>query len=83
MTTDATYMLIYNDVIIINGSSSSFISRLKGLLHRQFALKDLGSLNYFLGIEATKSPKGDLILSQQKYVSDLLQKVGMPKICVR
>lgn len=74
--TNITHMLVYVDDIIITGSSS-FISRLKVLLHREFTLKDLGSLNYFLGIEAIHSPTGDLTLTQQKYVSDLLKKAGM------
>ncbi|CAH9122907.1 unnamed protein product [Cuscuta epithymum] len=36
-------------------------------------MKDLGNLHYFLGIEASRSPKG-LFLSQNKYVTDLLAR---------
>lgn len=74
---NVTYMLIYVDDIIIIGSSPSLVSNLKVLLHKEFALKDLGELNYFLGIEATKTPDGGLLLSQRKYVTDLLKKAGM------
>jgi histone deacetylase 1/2 len=42
----------------------------------EFALKDLGELHYFLGIEVNKVPNG-IILSQDKYASDLLKKVNM------
>ena len=45
-------------------------------LHQAFSIKDLGSLNYFLGIEATRGPHG-LFLSQQKYILDLLLKTKM------
>lgn len=39
-------------------------------------MKDLGSLSYFLGIEVLKLGTG-LLLSQTKYVTDLLHKAGM------
>jgi hypothetical protein len=41
-------------------------------------LKDLGDLNYFLGIQVTRTRDG-LILSQEKYASDVMHKVGMQK----
>ncbi|KAI5327261.1 hypothetical protein L3X38_026657 [Prunus dulcis] len=52
------------------------INTLKHSLHQKFAIKDLGVLKYFLGIEMATSPKG-LFLSQRKYVIDLLQEVKM------
>jgi hypothetical protein len=45
-------------------------------LEKEFALKDLGDLHYFLGIEVTKLPDG-LLLSQNKYALDILRRVGM------
>ena len=39
-------------------------------------MKDLGPLRYFLGIEIARSPKG-IVLSQRKYVLDLLAETGM------
>ncbi|MFS7946899.1 putative RNA-directed DNA polymerase [Helianthus anomalus] len=41
-----------------------------------FAIKDLGPLHYFLGIEVVRSGL-DLILSQKKYISDLLHRSGL------
>ncbi|KAF5780127.1 putative RNA-directed DNA polymerase [Helianthus annuus] len=64
------YVLIYVDDIIITGSSSDFVTSLIGRLHSQFALKDLGQLSYFLGIQATFS-EDVLHLSQQRYLLDL------------
>lgn len=46
-----------------------------------FALKDLGELNYFLGIQVTKTEKG-IHLSQAKYIADLLAKNNMDKCCL-
>lgn len=45
-------------------------------LGQEFALKDLGTLHYFLGIEVVQK-HDSIILSQEKYASDLLKKVGM------
>jgi histone deacetylase 1/2 len=48
---------------------------LKDLQH-DFALKDLGDLHYFLGIEV-KRTHDELVMSQQKYASDILVRAGM------
>jgi hypothetical protein len=45
-------------------------------LKDDFALKDLGDLHFFLGIEEKKLNDG-LLLTQEKYDIDLLTKFGM------
>lgn len=65
------YILIYVDDIIIIGSSTSAVSHLIAQLRDDFAVKDLGPLSYFLGIQVSHTSKG-LFLSQKKYISDLL-----------
>lgn len=67
-----TYILVYIDDILITGSSTHSINQLKHDLNREFALKDLGTLHYFLGIEILKRQDGSLHLSQKKYAQDLL-----------
>jgi histone deacetylase 1/2 len=44
-------MLIYVDDIIVTSSSTDAVSALLKDLRADFALKDLGELKYFLGIE--------------------------------
>lgn len=70
------YVLVYVDDIIITGSSSTFVADLIRRLDSQFALKDLGTLNYFLGIQASFAPDG-LHLTQQRYLLDLLHRTGL------
>ena len=52
------------------------IKKLKRRLGRAFEVKDLGPLRYFLVIEITGSSKR-IILSQKKYVLDLVAKTTM------
>jgi histone deacetylase 1/2 len=68
--------LIYVDDIIVTSSSDYAISALLRDLNKNFAIKDLGDLHYFLGIEVTKRQNG-LLLTQEKYAKDLIKRVGM------
>jgi hypothetical protein len=72
------YMLIYVDDIIIVSSSSSATEKLLYQLSQDFAVKDLSRLNCFLGIQVRESSNG-LLLTQQKYISDLLTRTNMLK----
>ena len=46
-------------------------------LNSEFALKDLGDLHFFPGIEVQKNKEGGLHLSQEKYAMDLLTRAGL------
>uniref|UniRef100_A0A2N9GIX5 Reverse transcriptase Ty1/copia-type domain-containing protein n=1 Tax=Fagus sylvatica TaxID=28930 RepID=A0A2N9GIX5_FAGSY len=70
------YVLIYVDDIILTGSHSAAIDDLLLSLKRDFAVKDLGSLNFFLGIEVLPNAAG-VLLSQQCYILDLLTRTKM------
>jgi hypothetical protein len=70
------FMLIYVGDIIVTGNSMDAILALLRDLKQDFALKDLGDLHYFLGIEVRKDTKG-VVLSQEKYALDVLSRVGM------
>jgi hypothetical protein len=50
------FVLIYVDDILVSSNSPSAISSLISRLQREFAVKDLGALSYFLGIQATQLP---------------------------
>jgi hypothetical protein len=70
------FMLIYVDDIIVTSSSQEVVVALLEDLKKDFALKDLGDLHYFLGIEVKRDKEG-LVLSQEKYAKDILSRVGM------
>jgi hypothetical protein len=70
------YLLVYVDDIIIASSTEKATAALLQDLKTEFPLKDLGDLHYFLGIEVNKVNNG-IVLTQGKYASDLLRRVGM------
>jgi histone deacetylase 1/2 len=70
------YLLVYVDDIIVVSSSHSAVGRLVHGLQSEFAVKDLGSLRFFLGIEVSDVSQG-LALTQKKYALDILRRAGM------
>ncbi|RVW71473.1 Retrovirus-related Pol polyprotein from transposon TNT 1-94 [Vitis vinifera] len=60
----------------LNGDHEEKIDLLKKLLTKEFEIKDLGNLKYFLGMEIARSKKG-IAVSQRKYVLDLLNETRM------
>jgi hypothetical protein len=70
------FLLIYVDDIIVANSSSSAVDDLLHTLKGNFALKDLGPLHYFLGLEVSHSDDG-IHLSQKKCTVNILHCVGM------
>ena len=70
------FFLIYVDDIIITGSSPSTISMLIHFLKIDFAIKELGDLNFFLGVKVIKNTSS-ILLSQKRYIVDLLHRTNM------
>ncbi|WKA11799.1 hypothetical protein VitviT2T_029262 [Vitis vinifera] len=71
-----TVLIVYVDDIIVTENDEEEISRLKTVLSKEFEIKDLGTLRYFLGMEVARSSKG-IFVSQRKYTLDLLKETGM------
>ncbi|CAL8161743.1 unnamed protein product [Prunus armeniaca] len=69
-------MIVTVDDMIVTSDDTIEIDELQKRLASEFEMKDLGSLKYFLEVEATRS-KHDLFLSQKKYVMDMLADTGM------
>ena len=71
-------LIVYVDDIIIIGDDIHEIKALKQKLKEEFEfeVKELGEMNYFLGMEVARSKQG-IIISQWKYTIDLLTETGM------
>lgn len=64
------------DDLIVTASKPSAIDDLLCHLKTNFAIEDLGNLNFFLGIEVLPNSSG-LVLSQKRYIIGLLRKKNM------
>ena len=72
---DITLLIIYVNDMIVTSSSPEEVKKLQSHLAKEFEMKDLRTLKYFLIIEVSHS-KHELFLSQQKYTLDLLNEIG-------
>lgn len=69
-------LLVYVDDLILTGNDESAICTFISCLNTEFAIKDLGDLNYFLGLEVVHTDIG-LFLTQSKYATDILKRVSI------
>jgi hypothetical protein len=76
--TEAAYLLLYVDDIVLTASSSTLLESLIAKLKLEFAMKDMGPLHYFLGIRVRRTPRG-FFLSQEQYAEEILHRAGMIK----
>ncbi|RVW62922.1 Retrovirus-related Pol polyprotein from transposon RE1 [Vitis vinifera] len=71
-----TALIVYVDDMVVTGNDPEERKALQNYLSREFEMKDLGPLKYFLRIEVSRSSEG-IFLSQRKYALDFLQETGM------
>lgn len=75
MASSTIFVAVYMDDILITRNNEEEIQNLKNFLDNTFKIKDLGTLNFFLGIEVLYTDKG-IILTQRKYATDLIRESG-------
>jgi hypothetical protein len=63
---------------VVASSSNQAVEALLTDLRQNFALKNLGSLHYFLGIEV-EEVKGGIVMNQKKYAAYIIKSAGMEK----
>jgi hypothetical protein len=68
-------IVIYVDDLILTGDEQLIHSCKEGLA-KEFDMKDMGLLHYFLGLEIWQGD-GELFVSQGKYVREILGKFHM------
>jgi hypothetical protein len=62
--------------MVLTASSTSLLQHIVGRLRSAFAVKDMGPLHYFLGLDVKRND-ASFFLSQSKYADKLLERAGM------
>ena len=57
------YLLVYVDDLVIIGNNLCFVSEIVAQLGNRFSLKDMGQLNFFLGMEVISTKSGFFFVS--------------------
>uniref|UniRef100_A0AAV1U7S1 Reverse transcriptase Ty1/copia-type domain-containing protein n=1 Tax=Peronospora matthiolae TaxID=2874970 RepID=A0AAV1U7S1_9STRA len=71
-------VVLYVDDLILASSSNELLKSTKMALSTRFEMKDLGELNYFLGMEIKNDRKtGMVTVRQTKFLESVLTKFGM------
>ena len=68
-------LLLYVDDLFLIGNEKHIID-CKKKLAKEFEMKDLGLMHYFLGMEVWHSPEG-IFLNQGKYAVEILKRFDM------
>ena len=56
-------LLVYVDDILITSGNKDVIKVVVSQLNNQFALKDLGPVNFYLSFEVIKTDRGDYLIN--------------------
>lgn len=68
------YLFTYVDDIAITGSSDEMVESVIRKMVGEFAIRELGNINFFLGIHVYRSTTG-IKLSQQKILTESIGKL--------
>ena len=69
-------LAVYVDDILLAGKSQQKIAQVKADLGKQFQLKDMSELHYFLGVSVQQCAEG-IWIGQPAYIQALIKKFGM------
>jgi len=67
---------LYVDDLLVTGSNQSEIEKFKHTMKSEFEMTNLGRLSYFIGLKF-KTSKAGIIMHQQKYIGELLERFQM------
>ena len=75
-TQDFLIVCLYVDDLIYTSTNTAMLEEFKKAMMKEYEMTDLGLMRYFLGIQVQQS-NGEIFISQEKYLEDLLKKFRM------
>jgi hypothetical protein len=73
---DILIVQVYEDDIFFGGSSNSLVARFAEDMSREFEMRMMGELQFFLGLQIKQSKEGTFV-HQAKYTKDIVRKFKM------
>ena len=71
------YVLVYVDDLLISGLDNNVIDDVVGIIQREFEVKALGDVKFFLGIEVSKNSDDVYCVSQERYIEKIIDAAGL------
>lgn len=62
--------------MLVTRSNMVLIEQTKASLHEAFKIKDIAELEFFLGMEFSRSQKG-ILINQRKYALEIISHLGL------
>jgi hypothetical protein len=73
---DILIVQVYVDDIVYGGSSNTLVARFAEDISREFEMRMMSELQFFLGLQIKRSKEGKFV-HQAKYTKDIVQKFKM------
>lgn len=69
--------MIYVDDIAVFSKCQETVDTIVNVIQSKYGARDLGEITHFLGVHIVRNPAGDIVLSQEAYIRELLKKYGL------
>jgi transposase InsO family protein len=70
---DVCYLIVHVDDILVASNNENLINEFKYHLAKYFEMKDMGNVKHFLGIDVNRDDEGNYIISQSKYIDEIVE----------
>ena len=77
MGDERVFIALYVDDLLMVWKSRKVLDLVKEKLQEKFDMKDFGVASFLLGMELRRKEGGDMLLVQEKYALEVVQKFGM------
>lgn len=72
-----TFLVVYVDDLVIFSRYQETIDEIVGIIQNKYEARDLGEVSHFLGVSIERSCVGDITMSQEAYIQELLEQYGL------
>ncbi|GKA52321.1 putative ribonuclease H-like domain-containing protein [Tanacetum coccineum] len=77
---DILLVQVYVDDIIFGSTKKSLCVEFEQMMHKRFQMSSMGELTFFLGLQVQQKEDGMNLISQDKYVADILKKFNFTTV---